>query len=221
MNISKIEHEKNNKWTPGFEWYKKVYANTPEDELINLYESQTGKKAMKEIIGDNSIIRSGTIIYPNVKIGNNFKTGHNVLIRDEVEIGDNVLIGTNVVIEGRVKIGNNVSIQTGAYVPTDVIIEDNVFIGPHVVMTNDKYPIREPGLKIKESLSGRLAGPILRKGASLGANCTILPGVEIGEGAMVAAGAVVTKDVGAWKLATGVPAKIVDLKDDLKGLNSI
>lgn len=221
MNIYKAENEKNGKWTPGFEWYKKVYANIPEDELIKLYESQTGKKATKEIIGDNSIIRSGTIIYPNVKIGNNFKTGHNVLIRDEVEIGDNVLVGTNVVIEGRVKIGNNVSIQTGAYIPTDVIIEDNVFIGPNVVMTNDKYPIRELGLKIKESLAGRLSGPVLRKGASLGANSTILPGIEIGEGAMVAAGAVVTKDVGAWKLAIGVPAKIVDLKDDLKDLNSI
>lgn len=176
---------------------------------------------MKYIIGDNAIIRSGTIIYPNVKIGNNFKTGHNALIRDDVEIGDNVLVGTNVVIEGRVKIGNNVSIQTGAYIPTDVIIEDNVFIGPHAVMTNGKYPIREPELKIKESLAGRLIGPILRKGVSLGANCTILPGVEIGEGAMVAAGAVVTRDVEAWKLAIGVPAKIVDLRYDLKNLNDI
>lgn len=221
MNTSKIECERNNRWTPSLGWYKKVYVNIPEDDLIKLYESQTGKKAMKEMIGDNAIIRSGAIIYPNVKIGNNFKTGHNILIRDEVEIGDNVLVGTNVVIEGRVKIGNNVSIQTGAYIPTDVVIEDNVFIGPHAVMTNDKYPIRELGLKIKESLAGRLTGPIIRKGASLGANCTILPGVEIGEGAMVAAGSVVTKDVGSWKLAIGIPAEIVDLKDDLKGLNSI
>ena len=64
-------------------------------------------------------------------------------------------------------------------------------------------------------------GPVLRKGASIGANATILPGVEIGEGAMVAAGALVTHDVPAWKLAIGFPAKIEDLPDDLKQLNSI
>ncbi len=200
-----------------WEWYKKIYSNIPEDELIKLYESQQGKK----VIGDNATIRSGAIIYPNVKIGNNFRTGHNVLIRDDTEIGDNVLVGSLVVIEGHVKIGNNVSIQTGAYIPTDVIIEDNVFIGPHAVLTNGKYPIREPEIRLREKLGGRLAGPILRKGASLGANCTILPGVEIGEGAMVAAGAVVAKDVGAWKLAIGVPAKVIDLRYDLKDLNKI
>ncbi len=178
-------------------------------------------KITKGSIGNNAIIRSGTIIYPNVKIGNNFKTGHNAVIRDDVEIGDNVLVGTNVVIEGRVKIGNNVSIQTGAYIPTDVIIEDNVFIGPYAVLTNGKYPIRDPEIKLKERLAGKLVGSILRRGVSLGANCTILPGIEIGEGAMIAAGAVVTKDVGAWKLAIGVPAKVIDLRDDLKGLNII
>jgi acetyltransferase-like isoleucine patch superfamily enzyme len=163
-------------------------------------------------IGSNSIVRAGSTIFSNVKTGKNFKTGHNVLIRENTEIGDNVLIGTNVIIDGHVKIGNNVSIQGNVYIPTNVIIEDNVFIGPCAVLANDKYPIRK---------KYELKGPILRKGASIGANATLLPAVEIGEGAMVAGGALVTKDVPAWKLAIGVPASIHELPKDLKELNKI
>lgn len=163
-------------------------------------------------IGSNSIIRPGTTIFSNVKTGDNFKTGHNALIREKTIIGNNVLIGSNVIIDGNVTIGNNVSIQGNVYIPTDVIIEDNVFIGPCAVLANDKYPIRKEYNPM---------GPILRTGVSVGANATILPGVEIGEGAMVAAGALVTHDVPPWKLAIGFPARIEDMPDDLKQLNSI
>jgi len=109
-------------------------------------------------------------------------------------------------------VGSNVSIQGNVYIPTNTTIEDNVFIGPCAVLANDKYPVRK---------KYDLKGPILRKGASIGANSTILPGIEIGEGAMVAAGALVTKDVQAWKLAIGTPAKIVEMPDDFKVLNII
>jgi len=164
------------------------------------------------IIGSNSIIRPGSTIFSDVKTGDNFKTGHNVLIREKTTIGDNVLVGSNVTIDGNVIIGDNVSIQGNVYIPTDVVIEDNVFIGPCAVLANDKYPIRK---------KYELAGPKLRKGASIGANATILPDVEVGEGAMVAAGALVTRDVPPWKLAIGFPARIEDMPDDLKQLNSI
>lgn len=140
------------------------------------------------------------------------RTGHNAMIREMTTIGNKVLVGTNVIIDGNTKIGNNVSIQGNVYIPTNTTIEDNVFLGPCSVLSNDKYPIR-----VKYDLKG----PILRKGASLGANSTLLPGVEIGEGAMVAAGALVTKDVPAWKLAIGTPAKIQDLPDKLMNLNRI
>lgn len=163
-------------------------------------------------IGPNSIIRAGSTIFSSVQTGRNFKTGHNVMIRENTQIGDNVLIGTNVIVDGNVKIGNNVSIQGNVYIPTNVVIEDNVFIGPCAVLANDKYPIRK---------KYELKGPVLRKGASIGANATLLPGVEIGEGAMVAGGALVTKDVPPWKLAIGVPARINELPEDLKELNRI
>lgn len=164
------------------------------------------------LIGENPVIRSNTIIYDDVVIGDNFKTGHNVLIREETTIGNNTLIGTNSVIEGKCSIGNNVSIQSNVYIPTDVIIEDFVFIGPCACFTNDKYPIR---------IDFELKGPIIRKGASIGANSTFLSSVEVGEGAMVAAGAIVTRDVPPYYLAIGAPSRIKPLPKHLKVLNKI
>jgi acetyltransferase-like isoleucine patch superfamily enzyme len=164
------------------------------------------------VIGDNAVIRSNSIIYTDVTIGHNFRTGHNILAREKTKIGNDVLIGTNTIIDGHTTIGNNVSIQGNVYIPLNVRIEDNVFIGPCAVLANDKYPIRK---------KSDLIGPILRYGASIGANATLLPGVEIGEGAMVAAGALVSKDVPPWKLAVGFPAKIKDLPEELRIANTI
>lgn len=163
-------------------------------------------------IGDNAVIRSSSIVYADVHIGNDLRTGHNIMVRESTTVGDSVLIGTNSVIDGGSTVGNHVSIQSNVYIPTNTIIEDNVFLGPCASLANDKYPIR---------VNYDLRGPILRKGASVGANATLLPGVEIGEGAMVAAGAVVTKDVPAWKLAIGAPARIKELPKELLALNKI
>ena len=164
------------------------------------------------VIGDNAIIRSNTVIYCEVEIGNNFITGHNVVVREKTRIGDNVLLGTNTVVEGNTIIGNNVSIQSNVYIPINTVIEDFVFIGPNAVFTNDKYPLRK---------DYRLKGPVIRRGATIGANSILLPSVEIGEGAFIAAGSIVTKDVPPWKLAIGCPAKIRDLPEELKVLNRI
>lgn len=151
-------------------------------------------------IGKDSIIRSGTVIYSNVKIGNKLRTGHNVLIRENTAIGDNVVVGTNSVIDGDCKIGNNVNIQTCAYVTRYTIIEDDVFLGPFSVTTNDKY---------MQYGRTKLEGPIIKRGAKIGANATILPGVIIGERAIVGAGSVVTKNVAPDSIVAGNPAKTV------------
>ena len=164
------------------------------------------------VIGDNFIIRSNSIIYDDVVIGDHFKTGHNILIRENTQIGDDVLIGTNTVIEGDCVIGNNVSIQSNVYIPTNTIIEDNVFIGPCACLTNDKYPVR---------VEYDLVGPRLRRGCSIGGNSTFLSKVEIGEGAMVAAGAIVVRDVPPYFLAIGAPAKIKPLANHLKVPNML
>jgi acetyltransferase-like isoleucine patch superfamily enzyme len=153
-------------------------------------------------IGKNAVLRSGTIIYCDVSIGDDFQTGHNVIIREKTRIGSRVAIGTATVIEGNCRIGNNISLQSMVYIPTDTIIEDGVFIGPNTVLTNDRYP---------PTRTGNLEGPHIRCGAAIGANATLLPGVCIGEGALVAAGAIVTRNVPDNMLAIGAPAKIRNL----------
>lgn len=164
------------------------------------------------LIGKNSFIRSNSIIYNDVKVGDNFRTGHGVTIREKTKIGDNVLVGTNSIIEGHCSIGDNVSIQSNVYIPTNTSIEDYVFIGPCACFTNDKYPIR---------VDFDLKGPVIKRGASIGANSTFLSNVKIGEGAMVAAGAIVTHEVPPFFLAIGAPAKIKPLPKHLKTLNQI
>lgn len=164
------------------------------------------------VIGKNPLIRTNTVIYNDVEIGDDFKTGHNVVIRDHTVIGDDVLIGTNTVIEGDVRIGNNVSIQSNVYIPRNSIIEDNVFIGPCTCFTNDRYPVR---------VEYSLKGPMLRKGCSVGGNSTFLSNIEVGESAIVAAGAVVTRSVPPYYLAIGTPAKIKPLPQSLRVPNRI
>lgn len=164
------------------------------------------------VMGHNVIIRSDAVIYSNVFMGDYVRTGHKILIRENTRIGSNVLVGTNTVIDNNCQIGSHVSIQSAVYLPSNTIIEDHVFLGPSATLANDRYPIRE---------KTDLPAPIIRKGASIGANATLLPGIEIGEGAMVAAGAVVTESVPAWHCAIGVPAKMVPLPEKLRVWNDI
>ena len=158
-------------------------------------------------IGNNAIIRSGTIIYGDVEIGDNFRSGHFVLIREKTKIGNNVLVGTHTVIDGHCTLGSNIKLQTGAYLSANTNIGDNVFIGPYAVLLNDKYPVRR---------DYELKGPVVEDDVSIGANATILPGVRIGRGAFIAAGAVVTKDVPSGKMARGNPAQCYDLPQPLQ-----
>jgi acetyltransferase-like isoleucine patch superfamily enzyme len=154
-------------------------------------------------IGDNAILRSGTIIYCDVVIGDNFQTGHNTLIRERTRIGDRTSIGTATVIDGNTVIGNDVSLQSMVYIPVNTTIGDQVFIGPNAVLTNDRYPP-----------SSSLIGPLIKTGAVIGANTTILPGVCIGEGALIAAGSVVTRDVPDYMLAVGSPARFKEMPQE-------
>jgi acetyltransferase-like isoleucine patch superfamily enzyme len=157
---------------------------------------------LKTIIGPNAQIRSHTVIYAGNQIGKGFQTGNKVNIRELNEIGDNVSIGTLSVVEHHVKIGNNVRIHTQVFVPEYSVLEDDSWLGPNVVLTNAKYPV-SPGVK------NSLKGPIIKKGAKIGANATILPGVVIGQNALVGAGAVVVKDVPDGGVVVGNPARMI------------
>lgn len=164
-------------------------------------------------IGKNTILRAGVSVYKDTVIGDDVRTGHNVLIREKCTIGNNVLLGTNVVVDNHTKIGNFVSIQSSVYIPTGTVIEDYVFLGPNCVLLNDLFPIRQKNVPLK--------APVIRKGASIGGNASLLPGIEVGEGAIVAASAVVTRNVPPWHMAVGSPARFVELKEEYKIYNQI
>lgn len=163
-------------------------------------------------IGDDSMIRSGTIIYDDVITGQSFTTGHHALVREGTVLGTEVLVGTQAVIDGETTVDDRVSMQTGVYVPRKTSIGTNVFLGPNATLLNDQYPVRT---------DTDLVGPTLEDDVSIGANATILPDVTVGERSFVAAGAVVTDDVPPDTLATGVPATHRGLPAELEGSNRL
>ena len=180
--------------------YESVTLGFPSREYL-------GAKGFPGVtIGNDAVIRSGSVIYCEVTIGDGFQCGHNVLIREKTVIGSNTSIGTASIIEGYSTIGNNVRIQSMVFVPTNTEIADGVFIGPGVLLTNDRYPpTGKPELK----------GPILEEYSVIGAKVVILPGIRIGKGAAVAAGSVVTRDVPSGKMAIGSPARVRDMPKEM------
>lgn len=141
------------------------------------------------------------IIDENCQIGENTKIWHFSHIMNESIIGDNCNLGQNVVISPGVKLGRNVKIQNNVSVYTGVTCEDDVFLGPSCVFTNIINP--RSAINRKESYKNTL----IKKGASIGANATVICGNEIGKFALIGAGAVITKNVPDYALVTGNPAK--------------
>jgi acetyltransferase-like isoleucine patch superfamily enzyme len=150
------------------------------------------------IIGDNAVIRSHTVIYAGNIIGYGFVTGHGVMIRERNHIGQDVSVGTHSVIERDTWIGNRVRIHSNVFIPEYTYLESDVWIGPNATFTNSKYPHTSFS---KE----QIIAPYVERGAIIGANATILPGVRIGRCAVIGAGAVVTKDVQPFAVIVGNP----------------
>jgi acetyltransferase-like isoleucine patch superfamily enzyme len=149
-------------------------------------------------IGNNALIRSGTIIYGDTIIGDNFQTGHRVTIREKTKIGNNVRVGTLSDIQGHCDIGSYVSMHSNVHIGQESVIKDYVWIFPYVVLTNDPTTPSE-----------EMMGVTIEKFAVIATGSILLPGVHIGKDALVGAGSIVTKDVEAETIVVGNPAKNV------------
>jgi UDP-2-acetamido-3-amino-2,3-dideoxy-glucuronate N-acetyltransferase len=144
------------------------------------------------------------IISPEVCIGSNTRIGNFVYIRDNTKIGEGCTIGSYVDIEGDVFIGSFVSLQSRCYITRGVIIEDEVFCGSGIITMNDKKMVYR-----RENLKFERNAPKILHAARVGGGCILLPGVTIGENALVGSGSVVTKDVPDNAIVLGNPARIV------------
>lgn len=141
------------------------------------------------------------VVDPGCKIGKGTKIWHFSHIMSDSVLGENCNIGQNVVVSPGVVLGNNVKVQNNVSIYTGVICEDDVFLGPSMVFTNVSNP--RSGVNRR----GQYETTIVRYGASIGANATIVCGNEIGRFAFIGAGAVVTKEVKPYALVVGNPAK--------------
>lgn len=157
-------------------------------------------------IGAGACLRSGTVIYAAVEIGARFETGHNVVIREENRIGDECSVRNSSTIDYGCVIGHRVKVHCNVYLAQYTVIEDDVFLAPGVTVANDLHPV----------CAKCMHGPVIPAGARIGINATLLPHIEIGENAFVAAGSVVTKGLPARAVVAGCPARILGNVDEMK-----
>jgi len=153
-------------------------------------------------VGADASVGAGAILFAAAILGERALLGERAFVRERSAIGASSVIGSACVVDNDVLVGERVRVQSGVYLTAFSVVEDDVFIGPCATTTND-HTMGRHGPELP------LQGPTLRRACRIGGGAVIAPGVEIGEEAFVAAGAVVTRDVPARAVVMGVPARVV------------
>jgi UDP-2-acetamido-3-amino-2,3-dideoxy-glucuronate N-acetyltransferase len=158
-------------------------------------------------IGAGATVCAGAVVLAGARLGAGCVVGDRAHVRERTLVGEGSVVGAGVSVDNDVTIGARVRIQTGAYVTAYSVIEDDVFVAPCVTTTNDNTMGRH-------GVGSELRGALLRRACRVGAAAVLLPGIEVGEEAFVAAGAVVTRDVAPRSLVVGSPARHVREVDE-------
>jgi acetyltransferase-like isoleucine patch superfamily enzyme len=183
------------------------------DDGVTLGYASSRSAAQRLVLGPGARLRTGTVLYAGVEIGSGFQSGHHVIVREGTRIGDQVAVWSNAVIDYGCVIGNRAKIHCNCYVAQFTELEDDVFLAPGVTIANDLFPGNPES-------AAAMAGPLIRAGAQIGVNATILPYVTIGAGAIVGAGSVVTRDIPPATVAYGHPAVPVRRVDELPAVSA-
>lgn len=174
-----------------------VLGRIPRSSPLSTH--QASSEQPPTVVGAGCMIGAHAVLYAGVTLARGVLVGDLASIREGVSVGAGSIVGRGTHVENDAVVGARVKIQTGCYITGHMVIEDDVFVGPHASTTNDKEMDRAKGLDF--------VGPTIRRGARIGSNCTLLPGVTVGVDALVGAGAVVTKDVPDFAVVAGVPAR--------------
>lgn len=153
-------------------------------------------------LGAGAVVCCGAVVFAGAEVGDGAILGDQSFVRERASIGAGSVIGRGSCVDNDVIVGLRVRVQTGVYLTAQSVVEDDVFVGPGVTTTNDSTMARHPR-------DFELRGALLRRACRVGGGAVICPGVEVGEEAFVAAGAVVAADVAARAVVMGVPARFV------------
>jgi acetyltransferase-like isoleucine patch superfamily enzyme len=164
--------------------------------------SSAAGEVTRLVLGERVKVCSGAVVFAGASIGEAAILGDQSFVRERSQVGAGSVIGRGSVVDNDVLVGARVKVQTSVYLTAFTVIEDDVFVGPGVTTTNDDAMGRhDPDMQLR--------GAILRRACRVGGGVVLTPGVEIGEEAFVAAGAVVTRDVESRAVVMGVPARVV------------
>lgn len=154
------------------------------------------------VLGEGVVVCAGAIVFAAARIGAGAILGDQSYVRERASVGKGSVIGRGSAVDNDVTIGDRVRVQTSVYLTAFSVVEDDVFIGPGVTTTNDSTMSRHPP-------EFEMRGALLRRACRVGGGVVLCPGVEVGEEAFIAAGAVVTKDVPRRAVVMGVPGRVV------------
>ena len=166
------------------------------------HSSAAGRTVSPLVVGDGAVICCRAIVFAGASLADGVIVGDQAYVRERAVLGERTLVGRGSCVDNDVAVGARVRVQTGVYLTAFSLVEDDVFVGPGVTTTNDDTMSRH-------DRAYELRGARLRRACRVGGGVTLCPGVEVGEEAFVAAGAVVTRDVPARAVVMGVPARVV------------